>query len=159
MLSRLFWEGTCYFPPSNTIRTLWWKYIFVYWGYWIETFWCIAIDRNKLIHKIMSTSCSVSLFYLIVTANKMLPELPHFYFFEWTVKREKLIDTIINYNVVKYWWLWWSIYMCLFTIRYVSYFTMLPSYNWYWYQCTWKWKLSGLWYQFRLQTIYISIIV
>ena len=51
------------FPP-NTIIILWCKYICVYWGYYIGKFQCITTDRNKIIHKIMSTPCSVSLFFL-----------------------------------------------------------------------------------------------
>ena len=51
-----------FFQP-NTIVMLWWKYICVYWGYFIGTFPCITTDRIKLVHKTMSLTCSVSFIF------------------------------------------------------------------------------------------------
>ena len=71
------------------------------------------------------------------------------------IEKNFLIAVSIQYNMVKYWWLCRSIYMCLCTIIYVSFVPILLYYNWSRYKCTCTWQRGGLWSQCHLQALYI----
>ena len=97
--------------------------------------------------------------FLLMTANKILTQLPHTEKNDSTIKRKKSIDVIIKYNVGKYWWLCREIYMCLGTIPYISFIEILLSYSWSWYQCPRTQQRCGWRPQCNLQALYIYQVI
>ena len=68
--------------------------------------------------------------------------------FDFISQREKSNNNIIEYNMGKQWCLCWKIHMCLCTVTYVSYVSVLLHYNLSRHKCTWEWKRGCIWNQY-----------
>ena len=133
--------------------------ICVYWGYCIRRFYCIY--QRQISIQLHHHDNFMHYFTIFILLRQTL--CCHYYCtqqaFDFIAQIKKNIDNIIDYNTGKHWWLCQTIHMCLCTIIYVSYASMLNNYNWSRHNCNWSWQRSCRCNQWCWVALYISIDV
>ena len=103
-----------------------------------------AVPQTNINSTTPSRQChAVFHFFYLMIANRILPLLLHTLSVCGSFSKTIFLKRIINYNTEIHWWLWKTIHMCLCTIPFVSYVSVLLYHNWSRYKCTCARQRSG----------------